>query len=46
MCCPLMSIEGVCNESPELGDTSGVNEESAPVPITNDSGPVFLGVPL
>ena len=37
-----MSIEDVCNESPEVGDTSGVNEESAPMAITNDFGPVFL----
>jgi hypothetical protein len=41
-----MSIEDVCNESPEVGDTSGINEESAPVWKTNDFGPVFLGVPL
>lgn len=35
MCCLLMSIENVRNESPEVGDTSGVSEESAPVRITN-----------
>ena len=46
MCCLLMSTEDVCSESPEVGDTSGVNEESAPVRITNDFGPIFLGVPL
>ena len=46
MCYLLLSTEIVCNESPEVGDTSGVNEESAPVPVTNDFGPVFLGIPL
>jgi hypothetical protein len=45
MCCLLMNIEGVCSESPEVGDTHGVNE-STPVSITHDFGPVFLGVPL
>jgi len=46
MCCLLISIEDVCNESPEVGDTGGVNEQSAPMWVTNDFGPVFLGVPL
>jgi hypothetical protein len=41
-----MSNEVVCNESPEVGETSEVNEEGAPVPITNDFGPVLLSVPL
>jgi hypothetical protein len=36
-----MSVEDICNESPEVGDTSGINEESAPVRITNDFGLYF-----
>ena len=38
--CDLMSIED-CSERPEMGDTNEVNEDSAPVPTTNDCGHVL-----
>jgi hypothetical protein len=46
MCCDLMSNEDVHNESPEVANTSEVNEKSGPVPQTNDDGLVFVGSPL
>lgn len=32
--------------SPEVDDISKVNYESAPIPVTNDFGLMFLGGPL
>jgi hypothetical protein len=38
MCCDLMSTD-----SPDVEDTSDMNEESVSVPTTNDVGLVCLG---
>jgi hypothetical protein len=37
----LMSTEGLCNESSKVEHTSEVNEESVPLPTTNDFVCVF-----
>jgi hypothetical protein len=37
----LMSTEGLCNESSKVEHTSEVNEESVPMPTTNDFVHVF-----
>jgi hypothetical protein len=35
MCCDLMSIEDLCNESPQVENTSDINEEDTLVPPKN-----------
>jgi hypothetical protein len=39
-----MSTDDLCNHRSEVMDTSEVNEESAPVPTTNDFGLILLVV--
>lgn len=41
MGCDLMSTEYVCNERPEVVDTTVVNEESVCVRTKNDFGLIF-----
>jgi hypothetical protein len=42
MCSHLMSFEDLCNESPEVVDTSEVNEVTAHVPATDDGGVILF----
>jgi len=43
MCYDLISIEDLYNDSPDVEDTSDINEESVSVPTTNDIGLACLG---
>lgn len=43
ICYDLMSIEDLYNDSPDVEDTSDINEESVSVPTTNDKGLARLG---
>jgi hypothetical protein len=38
----LVNTEGLCNESPEVGDKIEVNEVTAPVPTTDDGGVILF----
>jgi hypothetical protein len=43
ICCDLMRIADLYNDSPDVEDTSGINEESVSVTTTNDVGLACLG---
>ena len=41
-----MRLEDLCNEYLKVEDTSEAHEESAPLPLTDDCGLIFLRGPL
>jgi len=46
MCCGLISAVDLFNDSPEVEDSSEVNEEGALVPTTNNFRLIILSSPL
>jgi hypothetical protein len=46
VCCDLLNISDLYNDSPDVEDTSDINEESVSMPATNDIGLARLGETL
>jgi len=46
MCCGLISTVDLCNDSPEVEDSSEVNKEGVIVPTTNNFRIIILSSPL
>jgi hypothetical protein len=46
MCCGLVSTLDLCNDSPEVEESSEVSEEGTLVPTTNNFRLIILSSPL